>query len=279
MLAGIVLFNPERNRLRENINAILPQVQKLILVDNGSTNVGEILTEYEKNSKIQIIQLGSNLGIAVAQNQICAFAETELFEWAITLDQDSVVPNNLVAEYKNVIEAFDDNVGMICPKIIDRNFGEITYGKIHEGVEEVPQCIASASAIRISAWKKVGGFYEPLFIDAVDFDMCWSLREHGYKILRINDVKLLHEVGHSKVVQFAGKERLILNHSPLRYYYIMRNSFLVGRRHCRLLRNLKADIRLVYQINRYETNRLKKDIMLWKGFWHGLFGKSGKYGT
>lgn len=277
--AGIVLYNPDIPRLQQNIDAILPQVEKLILVDNGSKNIDKVqilLGQFYETKKIQLLLLGDNLGIAKAQNEICRWAQNNGDEWAITLDQDSVCPTNLVKEYEKLIH--DSEIGMICPKVIDRNFGEITYGIEHKGIEEVPQCIASASAIRISAWEEVGGFYEPLFIDDVDFDICWSLREHGYKILRNNNVELLHEVGHGHIEHFAGKDRLILNHTPLRYYYKMRNSFIVGRRHHRLYKNLRASLRLVYQINRYEKNRFAKNKMLFIGFWHGIICKTGKYG-
>lgn len=276
IIAGIVLFNPEIERLKQNIESILPQTERLVLVDNGSKNLSSIKAEYEPNSKIIIVELGENLGIAAAQNRICQYAKDKGYKWAITLDQDSVSPQNLVAEYQKLINR--ENVGMICPKVIDRNFGEITYGIEHKGIEEVSECIASASAIRISAWEKVGGFYEPLFIDEVDYDMCWSLTEQGYKILRTNDVALLHEVGHSRVVHFAGKDRLILNHSPLRYYYIIRNRFITGRRHHRMLRNLRECVRILYQVNIYETNCMQKNRMMTIGFWHGLIGRTGRYG-
>lgn len=276
MIAGIVLYNPEIERLKQNIDAILPQIEKLVLVDNGSKSLSSIKDEYEPNSKIIIVELGENLGIAAAQNRICQYAKDKGYKWAITLDQDSVSPQNLVAEYQKLTNR--ENVGMICPKVIDRNFGEITYGIEHKGIEEISECIASASAIRISAWEKVGGFYEPLFIDGVDFDMCWALTEHGYKILRTNDVELLHEVGHSRAEHFAGKNRMILNHSPLRYYYIIRNSFITGRRHHQLLRNLRYCIRMIYQINRYESNRWAKNKMVYIALLHGLMGRTGKYG-
>lgn len=276
MIAGIVLYNPELKRLEENVNAILPQVDILLLVDNGSYNIQQIKERYQSIQGVRIIQLGSNKGIAAAQNRICELTRNEGYEWVITLDQDSVAPQGLVVEYEKMIA--DSNVAMVCPRIIDRNFGEIEDGKKHEGIEEVLTCIASASAIRISAWEEVGGFFEPLFIDKVDFDMCYSLHEHGYKILQTNNVNLLHEVGHGQLEFFAGKQRLILNHSPLRYYYIMRNGFIVGRRHHMLWKHLRANIRLVYQINRYESGRWEKNIMLLKGFLDGLIGKEGKYG-
>lgn len=37
-MAGIVLFNPNKERLTQNIDAIYPQVDKIVLIDNCSTN-------------------------------------------------------------------------------------------------------------------------------------------------------------------------------------------------------------------------------------------------
>ena len=276
MLAGIVLYNPDVSRLRENIEAILPQVEKLVLVDNGSQNIETVIKEFGYLDGVETICFNQNLGIAAAQNKICAMAKFYNCDWAITLDQDSVVPQNLVEEYEKIIN--EPDVGMVCPKVIDRNFGEMDDGTEHYGVEDVPQCIASASAIRISAWEAVGGFFEPLFIDKVDFDICWSLQKCGYRILRTNAVEMLHEVGRGCVKYFWGKNRLILNHSPLRYYYMMRNAFIVGRRHHRLLRDLRMNMRLIYQVNVYETNRFQKNKMILIGLIHGLIGRTGKYG-
>lgn len=38
IMAGIVLFNPNKERLTQNIDAIYPQVDKIVLIDNCSTN-------------------------------------------------------------------------------------------------------------------------------------------------------------------------------------------------------------------------------------------------
>ena len=40
--AGIVLYNPDINRMNENINNIINQVDYVILVDNGSKNKPDI---------------------------------------------------------------------------------------------------------------------------------------------------------------------------------------------------------------------------------------------
>ena len=40
--AGIVLFQPDIERLKENINAIINYVEHIYMVDNGSENIEEI---------------------------------------------------------------------------------------------------------------------------------------------------------------------------------------------------------------------------------------------
>ena len=38
-MAGIVLFNPDLERLNENISAVITQVDNVLLVDNNSNNL------------------------------------------------------------------------------------------------------------------------------------------------------------------------------------------------------------------------------------------------
>ena len=66
MVTGIILYNPDLSRLRENISAILPQVDKVVLVENGSSDI-TYLKELE-DEKIELIVNEENMGIAYALN-------------------------------------------------------------------------------------------------------------------------------------------------------------------------------------------------------------------
>ena len=69
VLAGIVLYNPDLQRLRQNVSAILPQVDGIVLVDNGSMRIGEIrddLTRQGLDPQACLVENGRNLGIAAA---------------------------------------------------------------------------------------------------------------------------------------------------------------------------------------------------------------------
>lgn len=266
IIVGIVLYNPEINRLKENIDAVVRQAQQLVFINNGSKNINEILPIIPKDAVL--INNEKNVGIATALNQILQYALDHDFEWAITLDQDSVVSDKLVATYQEKIK--DSRLGMVCCEIKDRN---AVLQREKDAKKEdcyVKVCITSASMLNVEAWRRIGGFDDSMFIDSVDFDICISLRKHGWKILKTYDTYILHEVGHSKVIKIFGKDYLSLNHSPFRYYYIVRNQIYLGRKYHFLSRNLLVTARTFWTVLRYEEQKKKKLARMVNGLIDGL---------
>ena len=99
-----------------------------------------------------------------------------------------------------------------------------------------------------------------MFIDKVDFDFCLSLAEEGFKIVRINSLGLLHEVGHSTQASFFGKNYMIYHHNSFRRYYMSRNAVYVARKHSSLniAKELLKEIRRIILVFVYEDQKLKK---------------------
>lgn len=203
--AGIVLYNPELKRLEQNISSILSQVDKVILVDNGSINIKKVENKYKNIDKISIIKNKSNLGIAAALNQIVNECDYRGFKWVLTLDQDSVVPNNLIDEYINYINY--DKVAIITPYIVDINSKKHSNDIVHnKKYEYVRECITSASLTNIEICKKLGCFDNEMFIDYVDFDYCTRVNLNGYSIIKVNSTTLKHEVGKLQEKYIFGKK-------------------------------------------------------------------------
>ena len=227
VLAGITLYNPNIDRLKENIDAIYFQVEEVVCVDNGSDDfkqIKQLLTS--QYPEIVVIQNQKNLGVAKALNQMFAYAKENGFDWVLTLDQDSVCPDNLIKVYREVVSRlneFEDlrHVGILCPQTVDRNFDSRT--DYQEKYILVDKCITSASLTSVKTWETVGGFWEELFIDFVDHDFCARCKEHGIKILQLNDVQILHELGNGVHHNFLGRRVTALNHRPMRKYYMVRN--------------------------------------------------------
>lgn len=191
--AVIILFNPELDKLTRNLNAILPQVEKVILVDNASHKqsvMDEICLKY---CNCHLIRNCENFGIAKALNQGIKYAEDAGAEWVVTLDQDSECSPIMIDEYKKYI--MNKDVGILCPIVIDRY--AVLLKRIGGEMEEIDSCITSGNLLRIKAWEEAGRFQEELFIDFVDFDFCKRLKETGYKIYRVNRTTMLQETGKS----------------------------------------------------------------------------------
>ena len=267
--AGIVLFNPDKNRLKENISAVIVQCTHIYLVDNGSNNIDEVkelLNQYNQ-SKISILCNTENQGIAKALNQLTAAAQKGGFKWILTLDQDSVAPSNIVEEFEKYTNNL--NAGMLCPVICDRNKGVVVEAK--DGYKEIDECITSGSLLNIKAWSEIGGFDESMFIDGVDFDICYRLRKSEYKILCIQNVVLLHELGRIEYHRFIFWKVLVKNHSAFRKFYIARNTvYLARKERTNIVKAILQNIKLFLIAVCYEDDKWKKSEKIFQGIIDGF---------
>ncbi len=273
IIGGIVLYNPDIERLQQNLLSVKPQVDLVVVVNNGSTNIDAV--KRILSDDIVIIHNERNEGIATALNQILQYALDNDFDWALTLDQDSVIADNLVSTYRETLIGKDD-VAMIHCKIADRNANMERVKNMPKEDGYIEQCITSASMLRVKAWQQVGGFDDFMFIDSVDFDLCNALRHAGWKIYRTYKTEVLHELGHAKIIKIFGKEYLSLNHSPFRCYYISRNLIYNARKWGGLSRALLVYARCFWTILRYEHPKRKKLQMTIKGLVDGFTCKITK---
>lgn len=274
--AGIVLFNPEISRLEENISSIIKQSEIIYLVDNGSDNIDYInkLVNQFDEYKIVLQRNKNNEGIAKALNQLCSMAIGDDFKWILTLDQDSVCPSKMVENYSKYINEM--SVGMLCPVVLDRNKSDKVEYK--DEIAEVKGCITSGSMLSLPAWKKIGGFDENMFIDGVDYDICYRLRLVNYKVVCVRSVVLLHELGHIQCRHFLFWNVIVKNHSAFRKYFIARNIIYVARKRGSILLKAKSilqEIKLLGIVLLYEDDKKYKMVNIVKGIRDGIRGKVG----
>ena len=241
--------------------------------------------QFKNEEKIVLIENDENKGIAAALNQIMEKATQQGFQWTLTLDEDSVVPSDMIKQYQKYTSM--DQVAMIVPVIQDRTMELIDVsGTLDKEYEYVETAITSGTLMNNVVWHKIHGFEEKLFIDYVDFDYCMRVKIAGYKILRVNSVKLLHELGNAteiKLFSFLGNAfgrqsaigrrfwemRYTTNHSPMRLYYVTRNQYYYIKQYAdyidtrRLLRGMKIGwcVKLIF-----EKDRIKK----WKAIRQGI---------
>lgn len=269
VLAGIVTYNPEISRLRENIESIITQVKQVIVVDNGSSNIGDIKKIIKNFERTVLVELNENLGIATALNKIGEYAVQKEFDFFLTLDQDSVALPGLVAEYKKYL--YLPNIGLLNSYQKDRNLQE--QPTINTEVLENRTMRTSGSFMKTSTFKTGFKFDERLFIDKVDFDMDMSLIRAGFHLYQIPYYGLLHEVGEISYHKFFGKKIITYNHSSFRRYYISRNSILLIKKYGFSWTNLYfllGDFGKIVKTLLFEQKKWEKNKASFKGIWDGI---------
>jgi rhamnosyltransferase len=237
--AVVVLFNPDLNLIDKYFKNTLKQVDRIFVIDNTPSPLPGISSQLKKiGKKLDYQALGDNLGIAKAQNLGIRKALAKGCTHILLLDQDSVIPSDLVhklikseekllqagVQVAAVGPAFIHEKTKVIQKAVRHGYFRIHWIDVdpssHQPVE-ADFIISSGSLIRASAFKTIGLMREDLFIDRVDTE--WGLRaKHiGFKSFVVPNVLMTHRVGETSV-KFQNK--WLYFHNDARHYYIVRNS-------------------------------------------------------
>lgn len=223
--ASIVLFYPEKEALLKNILSYSNEVEKIYAIDNTPTPSAEIVLALQSSEKIEYIANNDNLGIAKALNQACNKAIEDGFDWIVTFDQDSSCLPNTIQTLVNIAKE-NNKVGSVSPVYIP-SLAFLEESKNWFGQKQTTEAecaITSCCLTNLEAYKRAGGFEDDFFIDLVDIDFSFKLRELGYKVLITPNAMMVHSLGDSKFFKlWAEKKIWYSNHSPIRRYYITRN--------------------------------------------------------
>lgn len=275
VLGGVVTYNPDIERFKSNIYSLMKQVDYLYLFDNGSKNFNEIRQVVsEFSEKIYIYGAVQNVGIADGLVHIMDFAKAKKYDWVLTVDQDSVLDINLIDQYKKALKIYkNDDLGMLTCLIKDRNFTDTSIEKQSKSLIEVPICITAGALTNVNNYFLTPGYDRKMFIDLVDTDICLSLREKGYKILRINYLGLYQEIGHGENKRVFTKDIIVHHSSVFREYYMVRNAFVLNKRHPMTYNKIaliKALLLNIFIISFYENNKMRRFVQYVRGVRDGI---------
>ena len=265
---GIILYEPDLDRLLENVSAVAEQVDKIIIADNASSNISEVKLRLTGFKNIYYIENKKNEGVAKALNQIIDMSNKCNMDWVVTLDQDSIISENFIkccVKYMHI-----GGVAIITPRIIDRNdFSRELF--MSNETSYVDECITSGSLMNLKICNQVGKFDEKMFIDYVDFEYCHRVTGCGYKILYNPESILLHQLGDGEVKKILGKPFFVAHHNPIRHFFLVRNCIYCIRKHGLYKRMLYRICRDIFEVIIYEKCKLKKLTAIVNGIVSGFF--------
>lgn len=273
-LAAVVVFYHPNDENIENIKNYERFVDKFYIVDNSSDDINY----YKSNKKVEYIKYGDNKGIATALNEGARRAIEDGYQWLLTMDQDSKITGNIIKQMEQyLMKHADEKIGLVSP-YHDIHSDEIV---LDVEAEEMVEVMTSGNIISLKAYQDVGGFKDWLFIDCVDTDYCMNLNMHGYKVLRLNRVRMEHHLGNLEVHSLFGKKYPCYNHGPIRRYYIVRNNLYIRQMYgnvypdyCAYL--IRVQRGQVKRIIAFETQKVQKLKMMYQGYKDFKKGIKGK---
>tara|TARA_R110000822_G_scaffold30475_5_gene88834 strand:- start:977 stop:1870 length:894 start_codon:yes stop_codon:yes gene_type:complete len=290
LAAIVVTYNPHMPRLQLLLEALLPQVAYVVLVDNASNaGVPDALAQLGSDRLI-VHCLDQNTGIAAGQNRGIGLAQQLGCERVVFFDQDSIVGAGFLKTLNQGMH--DPAVSITAPVFYDEQAGFgyplvdiLSSGRrkkyrpedVHAPLD-ISVAISSGMLVRCSVFEQVGMLDERLFIDYVDTEWCLRCAALGIAV-RVNPSAVMtHSIG-DKSIRLAGFRVPV--HSPLRRYYRVRNAFhLLRMNHVPALMALREVVfGLIHQLILIAVERKRWDYLAFyfRAVRDGLTGVFGPF--
>lgn len=234
-LSIVILSFNTKNLLRkclESIKRHKGQVDlEVIVSDNGSAD-GSPEMVAKDFAWIKLIENKKNLGFAAGNNRARGLVKGE---YVLILNPDTEIEKGTLAETVEYLEKHAEIGALTCRILLpsgeldpdarrsfptpwvalthfsgldrifptSRLFSKYWYGyKSPNKTQEVDTVQGAFTLVRKKILDDVDWYDEDYFLDGEDIDLCWKIREKGYKIVYYPKVSILHIKGASK-----GKER------------------------------------------------------------------------
>ncbi|BAN36201.1 putative glycosyltransferase [Sulfuricella denitrificans skB26] len=279
--AVVVAYFPDDGFV-ERLKTLIPQVGKLVVVDNTPTQgcAQQIMALGESDGRIHLIENHRNAGVAAALNQGLEHALQIGCKWLLTLDQDTWCYPDMVTSLLQVHEACKPKAAVIGGNYFDAQNHQLKVPADGETeCLEQKTVITSGSLVDVGVARAVGGFREDYFIDQVDHEFCLRVRAHGYRVVISRKPVMEHSVGRpgGAWLPLLG---ILPNHPPLRKYYIARNTVVTVVEYWRREPDwcLRRSVRLLLGLllmSTLEKQRLAKVRAFAAGFMDGVRRRMG----
>lgn len=230
--------------VKELLDKCLSSVQKssgkidceIFVVDNNSQDGTQDLIK-KKYPKVKLIANRENVGFSKANNQALKIA---VGEYVLILNPDTELFPDTLNKMISFMDNSDGKVGVSTCKVelpngqLDKDcrrsfptpsraffhfthisklfknskiFNSYYIGYVSDEKEiEVDACVGAFMLIRNSVLKEVGLFDESFFFYGEDLDLCYRIKEKGYKIIYTPITKIIHHKGASSGIKKNSKE-------------------------------------------------------------------------
>jgi GT2 family glycosyltransferase len=227
----VVLAHGDEPLLQQCVASVLastaadgtPLALELVLVDNGSSEVGSVPSD----PRVRVLDMHGNSGFAGGCN---AGADAARGDVLVFLNSDAVVREDAVAALVGAVAV--PAVGLACgsvrlfdqPDVVNAVGNPVHflglvwsggYGEPaarHDQPRDVTSVTGAFFAVRRSTWEQLGGFYAPYFAYHEDVELSLRVWHHGLRVRYEPTAVALHDYA------FTG--------NPQKHYLLERNRWI-----------------------------------------------------
>lgn len=233
-VAAVILNYNTRNYLEQFLPAVLKTQYanfRVVVIDNASTD-DSVAFMQSSYPDIQLVVLDKNYGFAGGYNVGLKEVQADYY---ILLNSDVEVTPNWVEPIIRVMES-DSQIAAAQPKLRSYREGHLfeyagaaggfidslgypfCRGRVfshceqdhgqHDSPREVFWASGAAMFIRRSLWEEVGGLDADYFAHMEEIDLCWRLKNRGYKIMAVPESVVYH-VGGGTLTRESPRKTLL----------------------------------------------------------------------
>lgn len=201
----VAIGRNEGERLRRCLRSLPAGLGAVIYVDSGS-NDDSVAFAHAQGA--EVVELDMSLPFTAARARNCgierARARCPGLRFVQTIDGDcELVPGFLEAAAATLVE--DPTVGAVCGRRRELHPEASLYNRLcdmewNTPVGETAACGGDA-LLRLEAFDAAGG-YDPGLIAGEEPDMCFRMRERGYRVLRIDCDMTRHDAAMTRFGQW-----------------------------------------------------------------------------
>lgn len=216
VIAIIVTYETNLDRL-EYILGVLADQCRFVVADNSNDALhARRIATCVANHHGNYLFMGSNVGIASAQNRGITVAWNQGADAVLLLDDDSIPADDIVERLVACSESLG-RAAVVGAVAVDKNGRNVS--NVSHGSDPLPHCrdmMSSGTLIRREIFERVGPFDDGLFIDCVDYDWGWRAQRMGIVLYLCRATDILHQLGNGQIA-------FVHYSSPIRHYYQYRN--------------------------------------------------------
>ncbi len=210
-IGAVVIGRNEGKRLRRCLDSVVRDVRSIVYVDSGSADDSVAIA---RSLGIDVVELDQSVPFSAARARNVGFTRvTELepaTEFVHFFDGDCEVVDGWVTRALEAIAA-DPSLAVVWGRRRERYPEKTVYNRLCDVgwkwnwlYGEVDTCGGDA-LMRGAALLEIGGF-NPVLVAGEERELCYRLRQQGWRIFRIDADMTLHDADMTRLSQFWRRE-------------------------------------------------------------------------